>query len=455
VLGLLSGIIVLAVIAEVLFHKLRIPEQIILLLFGVAIGYAGVISGTTHSYLLQVAPVLGTFVLGLILLDAGFGMKAYDILIRSPRIFAVASLDPIIQSVALSVIMHFLLGWPWLYGAMFGSLIASTTPEVLVPLVRAAGLDEATQNTIILGSAYNGVTSIILFEALFGIAQSSSVNLGAAVSGLVLAFLVGIAIGLISGLAWALVALKRITDHQYVITMAAAFGVYVGSELLGGNGFLSILVFAIMIGNYNESYRKVLSSVVYGVILGRVSERLRRSLRISNDSSVESLRRSQKEITFVAKTFFFIYLGILFNFTLSSVVIGVALSFMLVGLEYVSVNIVRLEANTKLLSFLVPRGISPVILVLTFYAYASNQLATAPSPAAAFINRIAQQMNSITFTIIFSTIIIAVVSAVLLTGGKSARQEKKRGNGEELSESEEQAKVAALTELGPAGGATP
>jgi potassium/hydrogen antiporter len=417
VLGLLVGIIAIAVFAELLFHKLKIPEQIILLAIGLVIQYTGIISSTTHGYLVEIAPILGTFVLGLILLDAGFGMKAYDMLVRSPKVFVLSSLEPIVEGTALAIIMHYLLGWPWIYGALLGTLLASTTPEVIVPLVRGSLIDEGTQNTIILDSTYNGVTSIIAFEALFGIAQSSNLNLGAAVSGLVLAFLVGIVIGVVCGFAWVLFALKRITSHLYLITMAAAFGVYIASQLLGGNGFLSIILFGMVIGNYHESYRKVVSGVLYGTILGRLNEELKKVLRISNDSTVQSLRASQKEITFITKTFFFVYLGILVSFTTTAILIGIGLSFVLIGLEFLCVNASRVEANKKILSWVVPRGISPIILASTFYNYA-NTLATNPVPSTFLLNNIAKPISSITFTVILTTIIVAVVSAVLLTGGR-------------------------------------
>jgi cell volume regulation protein A len=418
VLGLLVGIIAIAVFAEVLFHKLKIPEQIILLIIGLVIQYTGIISTSTHSYLVQIAPILGTFVLGLILLDAGFGMKAYDMLVRSPKIFALASLEPVVEGTALAIIMHYLLGWPWIYGAMLGTLLASTTPEVIVPLVRGSLMDEGTQNSIILDSTYNGVTSIVAFEALFGIAQSSNLNLDAAVSGLVLAFLVGIIIGIVCGFVWVFVVLKRITSHLYLITMAAAFGVYILSQVLGGNGFLSIILFGMVIGNYQASYRKVVSGVLTGTILGKLNEELKKVLRVSNDTTVQSLRASQKEITFITKTFFFVYLGILVSFTTTAILIGIGLSFVLIALEFLCVKASRVEANNKILSFVVPRGISPIILASTFYNYA-NTLATNPvAPSTYLLNSVAKPMSSITFTIILTTIIVAVVSAVFLTGGR-------------------------------------
>ena len=420
VLGLLVGVIVLAVIAEVLFHKFKVPEQIILLLIGVTIQYTGLISKTTESYLTQVAPILGTFVLGLIILDAGLGMKAYDILVRSPKTLAIASLEPIIEAAVFSVIMHYLLAWPWIYGAMLGALLSTTTNEVIVPLVRGSSLDEDTQNTLILTAAYNSVTAIVAFEVIFGIAQSASVNLGVDISNLILAFLSGIVIGLVFGFAWVFIALRRIRNHQYLITMAAAFGAYIVSQSLGGNGILSILLFGIVIGNYNESYRKVVSAVLYGTILGKLGEELKRVLKISNDEGVDNLRKTQKEITFVAKTFFFVFLGMIFAFSFRGVIIGVILSFVLVAIEFLNVNIVRPEANRKYLALIAPRGITPIILATTFYAYA-NSLANAPVPSTYLLDAIARPMNSIVFTIIFGTIAIAVLSLASLTGGKKEK----------------------------------
>ena len=61
-IGLLVGIIFFGIASELLFEKFRIPEQIILLLIGVAVRYANLIpnESSTLAYLDSIAPTLGT-----------------------------------------------------------------------------------------------------------------------------------------------------------------------------------------------------------------------------------------------------------------------------------------------------------------------------------------------------------------------------------------------------------
>ena len=155
-IGLLVGIIFFGIASELLFEKFRIPEQIILLLIGVAVRYANLIpnESSTLAYLDSIAPTLGTMVLGLVLLDAGLGMRAYDMLVRSPRVLLLALLEPITTALGFSTVMYFAFGWPPIYGAIFGALLASTT-GVVIPLLRSVKTDEATANTLILDCVYN------------------------------------------------------------------------------------------------------------------------------------------------------------------------------------------------------------------------------------------------------------------------------------------------------------
>ncbi len=429
VISLLVGVIVLGVIAEILFQKFKIPEQIVLLLFGVIIQFSNLIpdKAATLPILNSVAPIMGTVVLSLIILDAGLEMKAYDMLVRSPKVLALSALEPVVSGLGFSAIMYFAFGWPPLYGAIFGVLFGTTTGEVVVPLLRSVRVDEVTQDTLILNCVYNSVTAIVAFQILFPVATSSSLNIGSIISGAVLSFLVGIIVGVLSGFVWALLALKRISKHQYLITIGAAFAVYLASEILGGNGLLSILLFAIVIGNYNNRYRRLLSSSLYGIMLGRLGDELQKVLKISNERMVENLRNAQKEITFILKVFFFVYLGLLFRYDGSYLVAGILLSFALLGFKYLDLKALKVKGNLRLMSLIGPRGITPIILAETFYVSATS------SSAPSFAQTIAGPMLSMTFIIIFATIIIAVVSSVIFSGGTSISEEEKKA----LKEGEE------------------
>ena len=174
IISLLVSIVALGIISEIMFHKFRIPEPIVLLTLGLLIQYSGIIPGGqgTLDYLRAIAPILGTIVLGLVLLDAGLGMRAYDMLVRSPKVLALALLEPITTALGFSAIMYLAFGWPLIYGAIFGALLATTTGEVIVPLLRSIKTDEGTENTLILDSVYNSVTTIVIFQVLFDFVSS-------------------------------------------------------------------------------------------------------------------------------------------------------------------------------------------------------------------------------------------------------------------------------------------
>lgn len=411
VIGLLVGIVTIGIASEILFHKFKVPEPIVLLSIGVLIQYSNIIPGqlNTLAYLRSIAPIIGTIVLGLVLLDAGLSMRAYDMLIRSPKVMMLALLAPITTAIVFSGLMYFIFGWPLIYGAVFGSLLGSTTGEVIVPLLRSINTDEGTSNTLILDCVYNSVTTIVVFQILLGFASSSSLNFAVAAGSVASEFLFGAVVGVLAGFAWTIVALKRIHEHQYLITMAAAFAVYLGSQAIGGNGFLSLLLFGMVIGNFNESYRKVLGTAVYGSIMGNLSKELGNVLKISDDTSVTKLRTAQKEITFVSKVFFFVFLGLISEIFAKYIIFGVLFAFLLFGLKYIDVKALRMKENTKLIALVGPRGITPIILATEFATATSNQSIVTP-------------MISMTFVIIFTTIAASVIFGVVFSSGNKRKE---------------------------------
>ncbi|MHB1907469.1 MAG: cation:proton antiporter domain-containing protein [Nitrososphaerales archaeon] len=415
IISLLVSIVALGIISEIMFHKFRIPEPIVLLTLGLLIQYSGIIPGGqgTLDYLRSIAPILGTIVLGLVLLDAGLGMRAYDMLVRSPKVLALALLEPITTALGFSAIMYLAFGWPLIYGAIFGALLATTTGEVIVPLLRSIKTDEGTENTLILDSVYNSVTTIVIFQVLFDFVSSpTSLSFSSSLASVASAFVFGAIVGVLAGFAWTLIALKRIKEHQYLITMAAAFAVYLGSQAIGGNGLLSILLFGMVIGNFNESYRKVLGTVVHGTVMGTLSNELGNVLKISDDDSVKNLRNTQKEITFISKVFFFVFLGLIFVFEGKWLIFGVIFAFLLFALKYLDVKIVRPNANHKVVALVGPRGITPIILSAEFAAWAQA------SKSSSFQTFIAEPLLSMTFVIIFTTIAAAVLFAVVFAQDK-------------------------------------
>ncbi|MEM4272601.1 MAG: cation:proton antiporter [Candidatus Bilamarchaeaceae archaeon] len=161
-------------------------------------------------------------------------------------------------------------------------------------------------------------------------------------------FLVAIICGVIVGAAWiAISALARETAFFHMLTFAVALLLYVVVQVLGGNGAIGVLVFGIMLGNMGE----------FGRITG-----------INALKEDEEMLRFQAEISFMVRTFFFVFLGALMSFgDLRMIAVGVAIVFIIFVARHVAVSLMTkgnriLEMDAHKLSVLIPRGFGAAVM---------------------------------------------------------------------------------------------
>lgn len=112
------------------------------------------------------------------------------------------------------------------------------------------------------------------------------------------AFVVSIVFGLAVGLGW-LVLLHRIEDSpfSYMLTIAVLFVLYAISETAGGSGAMTSFVFGIVLGNH--------------LVLEKV-------LRIRTRFVIDDhIKQFHSELSFLIRTFFFVFLGLVFTFEFS------------------------------------------------------------------------------------------------------------------------------------------
>lgn len=158
-------------------------------------------------------------------------------------------------------------------------------------------------------------------------------------------------IALVLGIAW-LELLKTLKEraYSYIITLAVVLGLYSVVEFAGGAGPVAALVFGIVLRNGKE---------------------LSAHLPIKTNFVLdERIRRFHSEVTFFLKTFFFVYVGILFsveNLTLPLIAFSLAILGLLVAARVVAVKflvVLRPEEreDQDILAIMMPRGLTSVVL---------------------------------------------------------------------------------------------
>jgi cell volume regulation protein A len=386
-------IIILGFLGEEFFNRTSIPDSILLLLFGVLLG--PVFQLFPQEQLLAITPYFASLALIIILFDGGLNMDIREAFKNSPRALVLAIVGWILNVIVTALLCKYLLGWRLLNGLLLGSIVGGGSSIIVIALIRKLKVTEKIETVLSLESILTDVLCTVgAFTAINILAPpvvegaeaaAGAIDLGAALGSVGAAFGVGILVGLGFGVAW-LVVLEKIKgkSNAYMLTLAMLFVTFVVATNLGGNGALSALFFGLIIGNSRH-----------------ISRLIKFRTTISIDDSV---RGFHSQISFLIRSFFFVFTGLLFSLSsFTPVIIGVVLSFIFLGIRFVVVKMATVKSDLHkyetLMTVMFPRGLAAAVL-------ASIPL-TSGVPGS-------QIFPEIAFIVILTTIITCTIGVAVL-----------------------------------------
>jgi cell volume regulation protein A len=388
-------IIVIGFLGNYFFEKKGVPDMLFLIFLGIAVG--PVLHIFDPAVVSGLAPYISALALVFILFDGGMRMGIRQVFSHSPRAVLLAVTGFILSVLVIALFTMYVLGVPPFIGLLFGSIYGGSSSIVVVSLAAKIKISEKASTTLILESAITDILCIVVSLALIGVVLTGHTDymyIGLGIAG---RFLIGGAIGLFSGIAW-LVLLKKVAylPFSYMLTLAIAILAYAISEVLGGSGALSALLFGLMLGNENE----ILKILHLGT-----------ATRASVD---EGLKRFESEIAFFIRTFFFVFLGIIASISnVTFVFIGVLLSLILLGVRIGVVQLATIRSDLKkeksIISVVLTRGLAAAVLA-TLPAQYEEFAAYSPY----FIN--------FAVVIILSTAIIATVGVLGISKRRTSKK---------------------------------
>jgi len=394
-------IIILGFLGEEFFNRTSIPDSILLLLFGVLLG--PIFQLFAHEELLAITPYFAALALIIILFDGGLNMDIREAVKNSPRALVLGISGWILNVLLTAAFCKVLLGWRLLNGLLLGSIIGGGSSIIVIALIRKLKVTEKIETVLSLESILTDVlctvgafTAInILLQDLSEEAVSTGIDLYAALGSVGIAFGVGILVGLGFGVGW-LVILERIKGkpNAYMLTLAMLFLTFVVATNLGGNGALSALFFGLIIGNSRHIARLM---------------KFRTTVSIDN-----SVRDFHSQISFLIRSFFFVFTGLLFSFSsFTSVIIGLILSFTFLGIRFIVVKMATFKSELHdygtLMTVMFPRGLAAAVL-------ASIPLTSGVPDSQVF--------PEIAFIVILTTIVVCTIGVAVLKKRKSRSSSK-------------------------------
>ena len=252
---LLSCGFILAVgtVTGLLAQKIGIPDVVIFLVTGIAIGpqVLRLIDIGADSALNQIVLLFGA---SYILFDGGASLR-FSVLKRVwISIVMLATIGVLITAGITGLAASYIVGVPVIVALLLGATLSSTDPATLVPIFRQVRIRDRVAQTVMSESAFNDAMGAILTFSVLSVAMGTGAfSLQSSLFDLLWQSIIGIVAGLVLGyLAALLIAHERwafLAEYAPVVTLVAVIGAYFAADGMQASGFMAVFVFGIMLGN--------------------------------------------------------------------------------------------------------------------------------------------------------------------------------------------------------------
>jgi len=399
--ALASLIIGIGFLGHYASKKFSLPDLLILIFLGIIFG--PITNIIDSKALIDIAPTFAALALTLILFDGGLNMKLSQVTEGSFKASILAILGVLLSMGLGGIFLPLLLNWGILEGMLLGTIVGGTSSAVVLSLVRKLNIFDKTATILSLESVFTDALVVVLSLTLLEILTlKSNIGIESIIRGIVGSFSLGTVIGIIFGLLW-LKIFKKVEREGYneILTLGVVLGIYALAEFAGGNGGMASLLFGIVLGNGPEIIKYL-----------KKEDTLESNL---------SLKRFHGQISFLMRTFFFVYLGLIVSFSnLYAALVGVIFSFLLLFGRYllfliIGYNDPKLQIDKRVVIIMLPRGLAAA--VLTQYVI-SSQLPNS------------NLFLDIVTSIIITTVIISIVGSRFL---EKVRRDIKDVKGEDRS----------------------
>lgn len=230
----LATLVILGLLVDFLFRKLRVPGLVGMMLVGVVLGPC--LLGALEPGLLAFSADLRMIALIVILLRAGFELRKDTLRRVGVQALLLSFVPATLEALAVTALGPRLLGLSYLESAILGTVLGAVSPAVVVPLMldfaaRRKGTDKAIPTLVIAASSIDDVFVIVVFSSLLGLYVGGEVNLPWKLAGIPVSILSGIAAGLAFG--WALYRVFRRFNPRATKRLLAILGIsilLVGAE---------------------------------------------------------------------------------------------------------------------------------------------------------------------------------------------------------------------------------
>lgn len=242
-------VIALCILMNLLFDKLPLPSLLLFIGIGMCFGENGFLRISFSNY--QLSEMVCSIALLFIMFYGGFGTNIRAAKPVMARSFLLSTVGVALTAGLVGGFVRLALGLGWLESLLIGSVISSTDAASVFSVLRTRRLSlrQGTDSLLELESGSNDPVSYMLTLLFLSLMTGEAISVPAM---LFRQMAGGVLAGLFIG--WATVqVLGRINFHmaqgKTIFLFAAAVIAYALPALAGGNGYLSVYLCGIYVGN--------------------------------------------------------------------------------------------------------------------------------------------------------------------------------------------------------------
>lgn len=385
-----GGIILAGFFGNLFFERTKIPDVIALLGLGIILGpVSGLVQPENLHHL---AEYVGSLALLVILFEGGMDLDIDRLLSEFGAASLLVLISFVLTAVSIASYLHFIIGWEVKQGLLLGAILGCTSAAIVLPIINRLNVSDAIKTTLSVESALSDVLAVVLTISLIDAVLIGQKDPVAPFKAIIASFSIAIVIGGLVGMIWMKVLdLMRGRKLAYMLTLAAILITFGTVRILGGSGSIAVLVIGLVLGN-SDSFTGFL--------------KIKEALPVN-----QSIRFLHEEITFFIRTFFFVYLGMMFSFkslntdfmTLCGIMLLIIILLRIICTE-ITVRVYPDKRQDRfLIMLMMPRGLASAVL--------------ATLPAAAGVAG-TESFVAVTFGVIIVTNIMLTVGLFFI-GAKS------------------------------------
>lgn len=397
ILILISSTLFLGYVSGLFYSRTKIPDIIWLLAFGILLG--PVLNFFDSSLFLTLSPLMSIVALCIILFDAGINVDVRAIMETMHKSLVLSFTTFSVTVVVVGYALYYLMPGDFnlLQAMLFGSMVGGTSTVTVLGIL--GGLEQIISDLgdvkiiLMMESVISDPLCIVTAMTFIRMIMLPGVSFQEGVKDIFFTFAVSSFIGFGVGLAWAQVLnLLQRRPFNYIMTIATLFPTYIIAESVAGHGAgpVSALTFGLSLTNYQYLMRGLGGG-------GRV--------RVDK----HKLREFHEEITFLIKSFFFVFIGLIVVLSERFMIYGLLLVGILTLIRFMVVTIV----SAGLRFTRVESTLAKLIFANGLPALVMSQLPSIYDPQRQFFSN-PEIYTNLCFPIVIGTVIFGALLGPIL-----------------------------------------